>query len=167
MPGLVNDAGLLGFAVGIAQIKAIAPGIGHKPLLGGGVFLLLVQQLIVHIHQVHSQTQLMLAGAREGADGSSHDLRLFPGKTVGHLLLHLLFIQPLLVFMGAVGRADDGGIACGLAIGQHLLQRVVALHGNLVAAGVGDQFHHIIVRDGVPGVHQQNFLAVFQEVVGL
>ena len=66
-PRLIYDAGNVGGAVGIAENKAVAPAIGHEPLLGGHTLLGLVQVPIVSVDDIHRQAQLMLTGA-----GNSH-----------------------------------------------------------------------------------------------
>ena len=71
------------------------------------MLLLLVQDLIVRIHDIHRKAGLMLAGAGAGDPLGSQRLGLFPGIALLYQTINLVLKQPLLCGAGAVGRADQ------------------------------------------------------------
>lgn len=60
---VVNNPRLLLLVRGIAKNEAVLPAVLHQPLLDRGVLLGSVQHLILGVHNVHGQAQLVLAGA--------------------------------------------------------------------------------------------------------
>lgn len=62
MPRLIADASNFTFPGGIAENEAVFSAMGHEPLLNRLVLLLLVQQLIILVHDIYCQPSLVLAG---------------------------------------------------------------------------------------------------------
>ncbi len=98
MPRLVNDAGYIGGAVGIAQDKAVIGAVFHQPFLRSRAFLPLVKICIEIINNIHGQTELMLGRAR------LHDNAL--------RLLCRLLIYGVGIVNGLAARLLIGYLAC-------------------------------------------------------
>ena len=140
--------------------EAVPPGVGHEPLLGGGVLLLVGQILHVGVHDVHRQTQLVLAGA-----GNGHGLgRLHLGLLLAHAAvdqpLYLVVVQTLLRLLRPVGGAQERAVARRLAGVHHLLEGLVAPAVDLPAVAERHQIRRPAVRQRVPRVHQRQQLVV-------
>ena len=60
MPRLIADASNFTFLGGIAENEAVFSAMGHEPLLNRRILLLLVQQLIILVHDVYCQPSLVL-----------------------------------------------------------------------------------------------------------
>ena len=78
MPGLVNNPRLLLLVRGIAKNEAVLPAVLHQPLLDRGVLLGSVQHLILGVHNVHGQAQLVPGTATSLAALAMASDRLFP-----------------------------------------------------------------------------------------
>ena len=165
MPGLINDAGLCGFSVGIAENKAIFPAMLHQPFLGGGVFLIFVQIGITAVDQVHGQTQLMLAGAGGGDDLSGFLPGFLSVVTLLYKIIHLLVKEGFLGGLPTIGGYDPDLVTCFFAGAQHFQQRVYAalIQGvAFVVLGViieCDQIGTVIIGHEMPGIHHKDLLA--------
>ena len=109
MPRLIDDTGDLAFVIGIAEDETILPAVLHQPLLHSGALLGFIQMLIIDVHNIHCQSQLMLA--------STWDCHRFPCLHWGVSLrvslcyqaVNLILEQLLLVLLCTVGGADDWG----------------------------------------------------------
>lgn len=66
MPRFIADTGQVAFIRGIAENEAVIGAMRHQPLLDRGLLLLLVQDLIARIHNIHRKAGLMLAGTGAG-----------------------------------------------------------------------------------------------------
>lgn len=62
MPRLIADASNFAFPGGIAENEAVFSAIGHELLPNRRVLLLLVQQLIILVHDIYCQPGLVLTG---------------------------------------------------------------------------------------------------------
>lgn len=127
----------------------------HQPLLLCRLLLPPVQRLVGGRHQVHGQSRLVLAGAGRGHPAG----RLFPrlGRTVpgGLKTGNLVLIEVALQRLGAVGRADQGLhplIPAGL---EHGGQVLIDPFVHPQSPRQGFQAHGKRLRQGVPGIHQQ------------
>ena len=138
----------------------------HKPNLGRPVCLAFIQQRMIFIHNVHCQTQLMLAGAGNGYLSGGNDLCLLFLIAFLHHPLYLIVKKPGLIRLGAIGRADLGVIALGPAICQHLQQGLIALLGHIEFIQL-HPLHGIVLGNRIPGIHQGDLDASGAEVIGL
>ena len=82
MPGFIADAGQVAFIRRIPENEAVIGAVRHQPLLDRGLLLLLVQDLIARIHDIHRKAGLMLAGAGAGDPLGNQRLGLFLGETL-------------------------------------------------------------------------------------
>ena len=99
VPGLIDNSRYFAFINGVAENEAVAPGVFHKPLLGGGVCLKFIEVAVVGINNIHCQAQLMLAGAGNGnaAGGFNAGLLIAPSgldqlQNFGFIELQLLIV---------------------------------------------------------------------------
>ena len=130
-----------------------------------GIFLFLIQVLIIYIHNIQSKTKLMLAGAWYGHALSSFNGCFLAGITLIDKPLDPPLKQTGLIRIASVGRNDHGLIACAFAVCQHGLQGIKANAGHLVIS-VFAQLHGVIGGNVIPGVDQNTFLAGGGEITG-
>ena len=155
MPGLIADAGDLALLRRVAEDEAVLPAVLHQPFLLRRVLLLLVQDLVAGGHDVQGQAGLVLAGAGRGHPAGGLRLHLVLRHAGGADPGHLVVVQPGLGGLRPVGGADDGREPRLPAVGEHGVQIVIDPRVHLEAVGQGGQLHLIVLRQRVPGVHQQ------------
>ena len=128
----------------------------HQPLLLRRVRLLFVQHLIAGGHNVQRQPRLVLTGAGDRHPAARLRLRALPAVSSSPQTGDLVFIQPGLHRLGAVGRTDQRPQARLSTGGEHLVEVLLNPLVHLQPAGSQRrQLHGKVLRQRIPGIDQQ------------